>query len=173
MSQGAISGLTHRGKHAVSFDHLVGGGEERWRKGDARALAIFRSITRSNLVAPAPAGRRLLAPEDAPGIAGRAPEHVGVVDAVGTSARHRRRTSVANKSRADGCVQRAVTIVIRAPRVTFAGSSTDSNLAMSLGIPAVTIGSGGEGGNWHSRNEWYRQVDAWYGPQNALLTCWC
>jgi tripeptide aminopeptidase len=66
--------------------------------------------------------------------------------------------------------RRAVAAITRAPRVTFAGSSTDSNLAMSLGIPAVTIGGGGEGGNWHSRNEWYRPVDAWYGPQNALLT---
>jgi len=66
--------------------------------------------------------------------------------------------------------QRAVTAVTRAPRVTFAGSSTDSNIAMSLGIPAVTIGGGGEGGNWHSRNEWYKPVNAWYGPQNALLT---
>ena len=53
---------------------------------------------------------------------------------------------------------------------TFAGSATDSNIAMSLGIPAVTIGGGGEGGNWHSRNEWYKPVNAWYGPQNALLT---
>jgi di/tripeptidase len=44
--------------------------------------------------------------------------------------------------------QRAVTVLTRAPRVTFAGSSTDSNLAMSQGIPAVTMG-GGEGGNWH------------------------
>jgi tripeptide aminopeptidase len=66
--------------------------------------------------------------------------------------------------------QRAVAAVTRAPRVTFAGSSTDSNIAMSLGIPAVTIGGGGEGGNWHSRNEWYKPVDAYYGPQNALLT---
>jgi tripeptide aminopeptidase len=66
--------------------------------------------------------------------------------------------------------QRAVTALTRAPRVTFAGSSTDSNLAISLGIPAVTIGGGGEGGNWHSRNEWYRPVDAYFGPQNALLT---
>ncbi|HET6839278.1 MAG TPA: M20/M25/M40 family metallo-hydrolase [Bradyrhizobium sp.] len=66
--------------------------------------------------------------------------------------------------------QRAVSVLTRAPRVTFAGSSTDSNLAMSLGIPAVTIGGGGEGGNWHSRSEWYRPVDAYLGPQNALLT---
>ena len=31
-------------------------------------------------------------------------------------------------------------------------------------------GGGGEGGNWHSRNEWNKPVNAWYGPQNALLT---
>jgi tripeptide aminopeptidase len=66
--------------------------------------------------------------------------------------------------------QRAVTVITRSPRVTFAGSSTDSNLAMSQGIPAVTIGGGGDGGNWHSRNEWYKPVDAYYGPQHALLT---
>jgi tripeptide aminopeptidase len=66
--------------------------------------------------------------------------------------------------------RRSVTILTKPPRATFAGSSTDSNLAMSLGIPAVTIGGGGEGGNWHSRNEWYRPVNAWFGPQNALLT---
>jgi tripeptide aminopeptidase len=63
--------------------------------------------------------------------------------------------------------QRAVSVITRGPRVTFAG--TDSNLAMSLGIPAVTIGGGGEGGNWHSRNEWYKSIDAYFGPQNALL----
>jgi tripeptide aminopeptidase len=66
--------------------------------------------------------------------------------------------------------QRAVAVVTRAPRVSFAGSSTDSNWAMSRGIPAVTIGGGGEGGNWHSRNEWYKPVNAYFGPQNALLT---
>jgi tripeptide aminopeptidase len=66
--------------------------------------------------------------------------------------------------------QRAVAVVTRAPRLSFAGSSTDSNWAMSRGIPAVTIGGGGEGGNWHSRNEWYKPVDAYFGPQNALLT---
>jgi tripeptide aminopeptidase len=66
--------------------------------------------------------------------------------------------------------QRTVAAVTKGPRPTFAGSSTDSNIAMSLGIPAVTIGGGGEGGNWHSRNEWYKPTNAWYGPQNALLT---
>nr|7LJH_A Chain A, Poly(Aspartic acid) hydrolase [Sphingomonas sp. KT-1]7LJH_B Chain B, Poly(Aspartic acid) hydrolase [Sphingomonas sp. KT-1]7LJI_A Chain A, Poly(Aspartic acid) hydrolase [Sphingomonas sp. KT-1]7LJI_B Chain B, Poly(Aspartic acid) hydrolase [Sphingomonas sp. KT-1] len=46
--------------------------------------------------------------------------------------------------------------VIRAkgldPRPSF--SSTDSNMAMSLGIPAVTIGSGGIGARAHSLDEW-------------------
>jgi tripeptide aminopeptidase len=66
--------------------------------------------------------------------------------------------------------RRAVAAVSRAPRVTLAGSSTDSNLAMSLGVPAVTIGGGGEGGNWHSLNEWYKPAEAHLGPQHALLT---
>ena len=33
-------------------------------------------------------------------------------------------------------------------------SSTDSNIPISLGIPAVTIGSGGTGGRAHSLDEW-------------------
>jgi tripeptide aminopeptidase len=66
--------------------------------------------------------------------------------------------------------QKSVAAVAPGRRVGLAGSSTDSNQPMSLGIPAVTIGGGGEGGNWHSRNEWYKPVDAWLGPQRALLT---
>jgi acetylornithine deacetylase/succinyl-diaminopimelate desuccinylase-like protein len=66
--------------------------------------------------------------------------------------------------------RRSAAAIAREPHVVFAGASTDSNLAMSLGIPAVTIGGGGEGGNWHSLNEWYRPTDAYLGPQNALLT---
>jgi len=66
--------------------------------------------------------------------------------------------------------RRAVTAVSRPARVTLAGSSTDSNLAMSLGIPAVTLGGGGEGGGWHSPREWYRPTDAYLGPQHVLLT---
>jgi acetylornithine deacetylase/succinyl-diaminopimelate desuccinylase-like protein len=33
-------------------------------------------------------------------------------------------------------------------------SSTDSNIPISLGVPAVTIGSGGTGGRAHSTDEW-------------------
>ena len=36
----------------------------------------------------------------------------------------------------------------------FEASSTDSNVPMSLGIPAVTIGSGGSAGRAHALDEW-------------------
>lgn len=49
-------------------------------------------------------------------------------------------------------------------------SSTDSNLPVSLGIPAVTLGSGGVGGGSHGPGEWYSPVNAWLGPQSQLLT---
>jgi len=48
--KGAMSGLTHRGKHAVSFDRLVGGGKELWRKGDAEGFCGLQMITSSNLI---------------------------------------------------------------------------------------------------------------------------
>ncbi len=51
---------------------------------------------------------------------------------------------------------------------TSAGSS-DSNLPMSLGIPAITIGGGGKDTGAHSLNESIDVTDAWTGPQNALL----
>lgn len=47
--------------------------------------------------------------------------------------------------------------------------STDSNVAISLGIPATTIGSGGEGFGAHSLNEWWANRDGHLGIQKALL----
>ena len=45
--------------------------------------------------------------------------------------------------------RRAITrVAARAAQITLAGSSTDFNIAMALGIPAVTLAGGGEGGNW-------------------------
>ena len=54
------------------------------------------------------------------------------------------------------------------PKIAF--SSTDSNLPISLGIPAVTLPRGGNSGNGHSRSEFYEPADAWKGPQAVLLT---
>jgi tripeptide aminopeptidase len=34
-------------------------------------------------------------------------------------------------------------------------ASTDANIPLSLGVPAVSIGAGGEGGGIHTRAEWY------------------
>jgi di/tripeptidase len=48
-------------------------------------------------------------------------------------------------------------------------SSTDSNVPMSMGIPAITISGGGEGGGAHSPNEWFAPVDSHLGPQAVLL----
>ncbi|GAA5166478.1 M20/M25/M40 family metallo-hydrolase [Pseudonocardia eucalypti] len=50
-------------------------------------------------------------------------------------------------------------------------SSTDANVPINLGIPAVRLGGGGGEGNTHSftDKEWFDPKDAHLGPQNALL----
>ena len=49
-------------------------------------------------------------------------------------------------------------------------SSTDANLPISLGIPAITIDGGGQGGGAHGTEEFYVETaDAFKGPQFALL----
>jgi tripeptide aminopeptidase len=65
--------------------------------------------------------------------------------------------------------RRAITTVAPGAKITLAGSSTDSNVPISLGVPAVTLAGGGEGGNWHSLTEWYKPTDAHRGPQAVLL----
>jgi len=48
-------------------------------------------------------------------------------------------------------------------------SSTDSNVPMSLGIPAITIAGGGNGGGAHSPDEWFVPTNSHVGPQTAFL----
>jgi tripeptide aminopeptidase len=48
--------------------------------------------------------------------------------------------------------------------------STDSNVPINLGIPAVTLGGGGETGGTHTLDEWFDPKDAYYGVQKILLT---
>jgi acetylornithine deacetylase/succinyl-diaminopimelate desuccinylase-like protein len=49
-------------------------------------------------------------------------------------------------------------------------SSTDANVPIALGIPAITIDGGGEGRGSHSLAEWYDDgTDGWVGPQWAAL----
>ncbi|WP_246943245.1 M20/M25/M40 family metallo-hydrolase [Bacillus pinisoli] len=49
-------------------------------------------------------------------------------------------------------------------------TSTDSNVPISLGIPAVTLGGGGECGGIHTLEEWFDPTDAHLGIQQLLLT---
>ena len=55
-------------------------------------------------------------------------------------------------------------------RVTLAASSTDANYPMNVGIPAITLGAGGEAGLAHTPDEWYRNVHGPEGTLRALLT---
>jgi acetylornithine deacetylase/succinyl-diaminopimelate desuccinylase-like protein len=48
--------------------------------------------------------------------------------------------------------------------------STDSNVPISLGIPAVTLGGGGSFSGAHTLNEYFDPTDAFYGPQQIFLT---
>jgi len=49
-------------------------------------------------------------------------------------------------------------------------SSTDANLPLSIGVPAVTLSRGGESRRNHSLDECWRNVDAHQSVQAALLT---
>jgi tripeptide aminopeptidase len=53
--------------------------------------------------------------------------------------------------------------------LSFSEGSTDANLPLSLGIPAVTIDAGGRGSGAHTENETYDATDAWKGTQRAIL----
>lgn len=49
-------------------------------------------------------------------------------------------------------------------------SSTDANVPLSMGIPAIAIGGGGLGGGSHSLDEWYDSTDRLVGLKRILLT---
>lgn len=55
----------------------------------------------------------------------------------------------------------------RSPELS--SSSTNSNVPLSMGIPAVTIGRGGEGGGAHSMDEWFVNREGYKAAQQALL----
>lgn len=54
------------------------------------------------------------------------------------------------------------------PIFTSAGS-TDANIPISLGIPAVQVGFGGLSGGTHTLKEWYNPEGSYQGPQRQLL----
>jgi acetylornithine deacetylase/succinyl-diaminopimelate desuccinylase-like protein len=48
-------------------------------------------------------------------------------------------------------------------------SSTDANIPLSLGIPAISIGTGGQGGGAHTSAEWYQPEGRELGLRRILL----
>ena len=50
---------------------------------------------------------------------------------------------------------------------SIVASSTDSNLPISLGVPAAALGGGGQGSGSHSPGEWYQPVNAWEAAEAA------
>jgi acetylornithine deacetylase/succinyl-diaminopimelate desuccinylase-like protein len=55
----------------------------------------------------------------------------------------------------------------RAPEL--ASASTDANVPIALGIPAIALGAGGRGGDAHLPTEWYENDQGTLGPLRALL----
>ena len=47
--------------------------------------------------------------------------------------------------------------------------STDANIPLSLGIPAVSLGAGGDGGGAHTSAEWYSAANRELGLRRVLL----
>ena len=77
----------------------------------------------------------------------------------------------AGSTPADSDLVRAAVAATRAvgARPELASASTDANVPMALGIPAVTLGAGGEGGNVHTTGEWYANRGGARGIDRALL----
>lgn len=48
-------------------------------------------------------------------------------------------------------------------------ASTDANVPLSLGLPAISIGAGGQGGGAHTADEWYRPEGRELGLWRILL----
>ena len=44
-----------------------------------------------------------------------------------------------------------------------------SNIPLSLGVPALSMGAGGEGGGAHTKSEWYSAKDREVGLKRVLL----
>ena len=54
-------------------------------------------------------------------------------------------------------------------RATIDCASTDANVPLSLGLPALSIGAGGEGGGAHTTAEWYSAEGRDIGLRRVLL----
>jgi len=60
----------------------------------------------------------------------------------------------------------ATQLIDRDPEL--AAASTDANVPIAMGIPAIAIGAGGRGGDAHTPGEWYDNIDGPLGIARAL-----
>src|SRR4051812_21575066 len=66
-------------------------------------------------------------------------------------------------------VQSAIRVTRRIDRQPeLAMSSTDANVPIALGIPAIAIGAGGKGGDTHTSAEWFEDVDGLRGVARVM-----
>jgi tripeptide aminopeptidase len=77
----------------------------------------------------------------------------------------------AGQTARDSAIVQSAIAVSRALEIqeTLREGSTDSNVPMNLGIPAITISGGGTGSGAHSLNEAFDSRDSWRGTQRAIL----
>lgn len=77
----------------------------------------------------------------------------------------------AGRVAADAPIVQAAVSVTRALRlpVSLDEGSTDANLGMSLGIPAITVDGGGSASGTHSLDEVFDSTDSWRGTARAFL----
>jgi len=66
-----------------------------------------------------------------------------------------------------------VTSAVEATRIAgrtpeLGAASTDANVPIALGIPAIALGAGGRGGDAHTPQEWYENVDGSAGIARVL-----
>lgn len=80
--------------------------------------------------------------------------------------------------RPGGCTDPAHALVRAASAATahfgvtprLVSSSTDANVPMALGVPAIALGAGGEASGTHTVDEWYENERGVAGIQRLLLT---
>jgi len=77
----------------------------------------------------------------------------------------------AGQTPADSAMVRAAVqaVEILGFEARLGGGSTDSNIPISMGIPAITIGGGGRGQGGHSLHESFDATDSYLGTQRAFL----
>ncbi|HEX6896784.1 MAG TPA: peptidase, partial [Bryobacteraceae bacterium] len=51
-------------------------------------------------------------------------------------------------------------------------ASTDANIPLSMGLAAISIGAGGQGGGAHTSREWFHPEGRELGLKRILLTLW-